>query len=131
MLHEIIIGASVVLIGAAVTGLTFLAVKYPQGYGKVGSSILIIALSAFVGLVSFWVSGVFSHQERLKSTLEIAPQQPISESAEVIIAITLPFDGFLYWLIGAVALILYLLFLDSLPTILESKQEDDTSAGTT
>lgn len=106
------------LILAAVSGLTFIAYKYPKGYERISKPIVIFTCLCFVGVFAWFLGTMHSNIRWLQRELENSPKEEISEISSQITGLNHSWTFLLWAFVIFVIVIGYLIFLYYLPNIL-------------
>jgi hypothetical protein len=106
------------LLLAAITGLTALAYKHPEGYAKIHKVLSIILLLVVLSITS-WNAAIDTFIVRI---LRASKSVDMSQIERVGDNLKVPFS----WLVlGFMGIYGYLLFLDFLPSIVATKERKD------
>jgi hypothetical protein len=115
------------LIVAAVSGLTFVAYRHPNGYRKIFSALVPVASMAMLSVVGWNLGALGSSIQSVGKALKNNPEEKIQSSSFSITSMNESFDYIIIAVVVGFFIIGYLFFLYKLPTILEANQnEKDT-----
>ena len=115
------------LIVAAVTGLTFIAYKHPNGYKKIFWNITPLATMVLLMILA-WNFGQLHSSIRITGEKLIEDSDAkIEDASFTITSMNDSLDNILIAVVVGLFVIGYLFFLYKLPTILESNNNDTTA----
>lgn len=111
------------LILAAVSGLTFIAYKYPIGYKRIVIPIIIATSSCFICMLAWVLGTTHSNIRILRYQLENCPEKEISKLSSEIIGLNSNLTFSLWAIVIFVLIVGYLIFLYYLPSILGRRSQ--------
>jgi len=112
------------LIVAAVSGLTFVAYRHPNGYKKLFTALVPIASMALLFVLGMNLGALSSGIRSVGKDLTTAPEAKIQNSSFSITNMNESLDNIIMAVVVGFFVIGYLFFLYKLPTILESNKNE-------
>ncbi len=115
------------LIVAAVTGLSFIAYKHPNGYKKIFTSIMPLAIMALLMVLALNLGKLHSSIRIAGEMLLENPDATIQSASFSITSMNNSLDNILVVVVVGLFVIGYLFFLYKLPSILRSNDNDENT----